>query len=81
MPYLKSTASFTIENQEVFDLKVPFSRESWNGRMRACRGIEASLPEEAIATFDAEHRRLLATAAPEKFKVLHYAAISVLRKR
>lgn len=72
---------FTIENQEVFDLRVPFSRESWNGRMKACRGIEASLPEEAIAAFDAEHRRLLATAAPEKFKVLHYAAISVLMKR
>ena len=35
---------FTIESQEVFDLRVPFSRESWNGRMKACRGIEASLP-------------------------------------
>ncbi|WPK76571.1 class I SAM-dependent methyltransferase [Eubacterium callanderi] len=72
---------FTIESQEVFDLRVPFSRESWNGRMKACRGIEASLPEEDIAAFDAEHRHLLAAAAPEKFKVRHYAAISVLRKR
>ena len=72
---------FTIESQEVFDLRVPFSRESWNGRMKACRGIEASLPEEDIAAFDAEHRHLLAAAAPEKVKVRHYAAISVLRKR
>lgn len=26
---------------EVFDIKVHFTRKSWNGRMKACRGIGA----------------------------------------
>lgn len=32
-------AYFIVEKQELFDLKVPFNRESWNGRIKACRGI------------------------------------------
>ena len=31
---------------EEFTLKIPFTRESWNGRMKACRGIGASLTEK-----------------------------------
>ena len=27
---------FELEKNEVFDLQVPFTRESWNGRIRAC---------------------------------------------
>lgn len=74
-------AYFTIENQEIFDLKVPFSRESWNGRIKACRGVGASLSEEMIEKFDREHRNLLQEIAPEEFEILHYAAITVLRKK
>ena len=70
---------FTPESQEVFDLKVPFTRESWNGRMKACRGVEASLSEKEIVDFDAEHRKLLDEIAPPAFEVLHYTAITVLR--
>ncbi|WP_195267683.1 class I SAM-dependent methyltransferase [Eubacterium sp. 1001713B170207_170306_E7] len=72
---------FTLEHQEVFDLKVPFTRESWNGRIKACRGIEASLSEEETAAFDKEHRELLDRIAPQRFEVLHYAAVTVLKKR
>lgn len=72
---------FTIEQQDIFDVKVPFTRESWNGRMKACRGIEASLPKEEVARFDTEHRQLLEKIAPEEFEVLHYAAITTLQKR
>ena len=40
---------FTVTHQMEIDLDVPFTRESWNGRMKACRGIGASLPPEKIA--------------------------------
>lgn len=33
---------------EEFLLNVPFTRESWNGRMKACRGVGASLSEEGL---------------------------------
>ena len=73
-------ASFTMTEQTVFDLPVHFSRESWHGRMRACRGVGASLPPEQLAAWDSEHRAMLAQKAPETFDIQHYAAITVLTK-
>lgn len=72
---------FTLENQDVYDVSVPFNRESWNGRMKSCRGIEASLSEAEVGQFDQEHRKLLEEIAPEEFKILHYAAITAMRKK
>ena len=72
---------FDIESEEVFDLEVPFTRVTWNGRMKACRGIGAALPEEEVAAFEEEHMRLLRQTAPQEFCVLHYAAVTVLRKK
>ena len=72
---------FEAERAEAFDLRVPFTRESWNGRMRACRGVEASLPPEQVAAFEKEHLALLEKTAPEQFSVLHQATMLVLRKK
>ncbi|MGN1422064.1 MAG: class I SAM-dependent methyltransferase [Oscillospiraceae bacterium] len=72
---------FEIESAEVFLLDVPFTRESWNGRIKACRGIGASLPPEKTAEFEKEHMELLKQIVPEKFTIKHYAAITVIRSR
>ncbi|WNX86344.1 class I SAM-dependent methyltransferase [Agathobaculum sp. NTUH-O15-33] len=72
---------FEVEREELFDLSVPFTRESWNGRIKACRGIEASLSEDEVRRFDGEHRALLARIAPPRFDIRHYAAITVLRAK
>lgn len=72
---------FTIENEDVFDVHVPFTRESWNGRMKACRGIGASLPEEDIGKFHEEHLAMLEETAPRRFDILHYAAMTTMRKK
>ena len=72
---------FNMEEHEEYDLNVPFTRETWHGRMIAGRGVGASLsPEEELARWDAEHRKLL-EAVPDSFNVLHYAAISVLKRK
>ena len=71
---------FDQEYQDVYDLKVPFTRESWHGRMIACRGVGASLSPEELEKWEAEHRKLLETV-PDSFDVLHYAAVSVLRRK
>jgi SAM-dependent methyltransferase len=71
---------FEMEYHEEYDLNVPFTRESWHGRMFACRGIGASLPPEELARWDKEHRALLADV-PDEFYVKHYAAIAVLRRK
>ena len=72
---------FEMEEHEEYDLTVPFTKESWHGRMRACRGVGASLSEEELIRWDAEHRALLEEIAPEEFEVLHYASFAVLRKK
>lgn len=64
-----------------YDLMVPFTKESWHSRIRASRGIGASLNPQELAKWDAEHRAMLEEIAPEKFEILHYGAITVLQKK
>ena len=72
--------SFELKEHLEYDVKVHFTRESWHGRMRACRGVGASLSPEELAKWDVEHRALL-SKAPEEFEILHYAALAVLQKK
>ena len=72
---------FEMEEHKEYDLMVPFTKESWHGRMKACRGVGASLSGEELAKWDEEHRKLLDEIAPEQFDVSHYAALAVLRKK
>ena len=75
-----SKTFFAAENSILYDLNVPFTRESWHGRIKACRGIGASsLSDDVIAEFDHEHRELL-REAPETFTILHYVSILDLVK-
>lgn len=72
---------FQLVYREEFSLEVPFTRESWNGRIKACRGIGASLTGEEICKWEEEHKKLLAQIAPDEFTILHYGAIAELRKK
>lgn len=72
---------FETETAETFDFRIPFTRESWNGRILACRGVEAALSPEEVSAFDREHRALLEQTAPEKFTVLHFASVLVLGRK
>lgn len=72
---------FEVENAITYDLNVTFTRESWHGRMKACRGIGASaLSTEEIAEWEKEHLAYLSTV-PETFDIIHYGTILNLRKR
>jgi len=72
---------FEVEHTIAYDLNVTFSRESWHGRMKACRGIGASsLSADEISEWEKEHLAYLATV-PEKFDIIHNATILNLRKR
>ena len=66
---------------EEYPLEVHFTRESWNGRMKACRGVGASLSEEELSKWESEHKALLERIAPESFTVKHYAALLEMKVR
>lgn len=73
--------AFDLVYHEEYPLQVHFTRESWHGRMKSCRGIGASLSDEEIAKWDMEHKELLAEIAPPEFYIAHYGAIAELKKK
>ena len=74
-----SNKLFICEHIITFDISVPFTRETWHGRMKTCRGIGASLKASEISHWEKEHIAFLDTV-PEIFNILHYASLIVLRK-
>ncbi len=72
---------FEPANLLTFDLPVTFTRESWHGRIKACRGMGASsLEKDKIAAWEKEHVAYLQTV-PETFRILHYASVIDVRKK
>ena len=72
---------FDYEHILCYDISVPFTRESWNGRIRACRGIGASLSPAEVEAFDREHMELLHNIAPEQFDILHFASLLDFKRK
>ena len=68
---------FDVTYREEYDVNIPFTRDSWHGRMRACRGVAASMSEETLALWDKEHRKML-EGYPDSFEILHYIAMAEL---
>lgn len=62
---------FNMRAMFYYDEPVPFTRESWRGRIRACRGVGASMTPEEVVKFDNEHDQLLKKIAPDSFTILH----------
>lgn len=70
---------FELDTYHKFRVHVPFTRNSWCGRIRACRGIGASLTKKDVTEFDREHEYMLRKIAPESFKILHEAWFEIYR--
>jgi SAM-dependent methyltransferase len=81
VPPVPSWAKESCELTAMFwyDEAIPFTRESWRGRMRACRGTGASLDAPGLAAFDREHDALLRRIVPETFPILHRISAHFLR--
>lgn len=60
---------------ESFYCDIPFTRESWHGRMCACRGSLASMDKETFAKWSKAHKEFLLTC-PESFTIKHKIYIS-----
>lgn len=63
-----------------YDEKIPFTYDSWNGRMRACRGIDASLSSSKSEEFSKEHLNILKSITNNNFEILHQIAIFTFKK-
>ncbi len=61
---------FPGRQTESFFADLPFTRESWHGRMCACRGTLASMDEATFRAWERAHLRYL-DSCPEEFTVRH----------
>ena len=66
-----TTHYFDAPHMETLVVELPFTRESWHGRMMASRGVVASMNEKEIEQFNREHREMLEKKYPERFTVKH----------
>jgi len=69
--YVWSRQNFRLVTYHAYEEGIPFTRESWRGRIRACRGIGAALPADVVTRFDQEHDALLRQITPDTFTILH----------
>ena len=74
-PWAKSRFRLRSFHRYVEDIQ--FTRESWRGRIRACRGVGASLSKAEVQAFDLEHSAMLEEIAPPEFGVPHLIAFHV----
>lgn len=72
---------FDEMSHEEYDVEIPFTRDSWNGRVKACRGVGASLTTEEVEAWEKEHRLLLEKITEETFTITHQVAMLELRKK
>lgn len=68
-----------VENFFVYDVPMPFTRESWAGRILACRGVGATMTPEEVARFHKAHLQLLEEIAPPEFPIIHRIDAHVFR--
>lgn len=64
------THYFDAPQLDSFCIDLPFTRESWHGRIKACRGVLASMDSDTFRRFEERHLELLRTL-PEHFTVRH----------
>lgn len=62
----------------VYDEDLRFTRDIWRGRIRALRGIGASLPPEKVKAFDLEHDEMLKKSFGDEFVIPHRVIARVL---
>lgn len=66
-----TTHYFDNPQMESIVVELPFTRETWHGRMMASRGVMASMDNEMLEQFDREHMQILTEKYPEEFTVKH----------
>ena len=64
-----------------YDEPIRFTRESWRGRMRACRGVGASLSSDEVELFDQELDDFLKGAVDDQFDILHRVVCHIVQLR
>ena len=72
---------FYTETLHTYVESLEFTHETWCGRMRACRGVGASLPADLVAEYDKEHGEALRQMVEDVFTIPHQIIMQIYRVR
>jgi SAM-dependent methyltransferase len=72
---------FRIRRIENYVEDIPFDATSWMGRIRACRGVAASMDPDTIKRFHDEHESMLSGLTVKTFTIPHQILIHVFNKK
>lgn len=72
------THYFENPGMENFYIDLPFTKESWHGRIKASRGVLASMDTETLNRFEERHLQLL-EQLPDVFSVKHKVFLTYYR--
>jgi ubiquinone/menaquinone biosynthesis C-methylase UbiE len=62
---------FRLKTYHTYYVVIPFTKESWRGRIRASRSVGAILSREKVEEFDGELQKLLDDIGKDQFDVRH----------
>jgi len=68
-----------IEKLIDYTENLEFNYDTWTGRIRACRGVSAALPENVVQDFNNEHLALLKSLTKEPFEIIHEIKIGIYK--
>ena len=68
---------FELLTYHKFKHDLPFTLESWRGRIRACKGMGACYPAEVVQQFDQELEKALQPMVKGKFFITHNITIRI----
>ena len=71
-PAVQDLKTHYFENPQMdsFIIDIPFTRESWHGRIKTCRGVLASMDNQTLKAFEEMHMTIL-NNFPDEFAVKH----------
>lgn len=72
-----SAGAFLLKTYHQYVVRLPFTHESWRGRIRASKWIGAALPPEQAAAFDRDLAVLLREVAPPHFEIEHGVSLQI----
>lgn len=72
---------FTLENRVRYIENIPFTKESWAGRIRATRGIGAVLDDKQLTAFNDEHLMLMNGISQEELQIPHMVMINSYKRK
>lgn len=67
--------NFSMTTFHAFDADIKFTSESWNGRMKASRGVGATLSPSEVEAFSKKHLEMLENNFGKEFDIKHEVVI------